>query len=810
MHKKHYANVSQLFSILAYDDEADHAIFLSADKSLGFGFVCHPLSGVDEAIPERINVLLNQDWPNDTLLQISLWTSPDIEPVIANIQTRREEADGQNPLYQNAVNANVAFFRNATQTPLRNAGGNRIRRTQVIVTAKIAIKRYQPTPNDMHRAVELRLATMQALTTIGLNPETINADRYVRIMNTLLNWHPNAGWHDLVVPECDTRQLIREQLFDYDNSLSVDKNGLWLGPKRVKTMSVKRFPERVQFGEAMGYLSDVLSGNRGIQQNLLMTLTLFFPDSEATRTTLEAKRDFITNQASTPVARFAPQIMHRQKDFDVLFDALLDGDRLVKTYLGLVLFCDRAEASQAVSNARTYFRELGFQLLEDSFFCLPLFLNCLPFGADRQVVRDSQRYRTLATRHVIPLLPLFADWPGTGTPALNFISRAGQIMNVSLFDSGSNFNCCIAAQSGSGKSFLTNDIILNYLTEGAMVWVIDVGRSYQNLAETLGGEFIEFTTNNQICLNPFELIQHWEEESDMVAGLVAAMAAPTEKLSDYQTAGLKRVLKTAWETQGKTTDIDYIADKLCQETDDRLIDIGKQLFPFTSNGEYGRFFNGPNNIRFTHDFTCLELEELKGRKHLQQVVLLQLIYQIQQEMYLGERDRPKIVIIDESWDLLSMGDTASFMEHGCRRFRKYGGALIVITQSVNDLYRSQAGQAILENSANMYLLGQKAEAIEGLKKERRLPLSDFGYDLLKTVHTLPGQYSEIFFITERGMGIGRLIVDEFKRLLFSTRAEDVNAIKALRKQGFSLEQAIHQINIQRGHSGTAEEQLHAS
>ena len=31
-------------------------------------------------------------------------------------------------------------------------------------------------------------------------------------------------------------------------------------------------------------------------------------------------------------------------------------------------------------------------------------------------------------------------------------------------------------------------------------------------------------------------------------------------------------------------------------------------------------------------FHRLELEELKGRKHLQQVVLLQLIYQIQQEM----------------------------------------------------------------------------------------------------------------------------------------------------------------------------------
>ena len=39
-----------------------------------------------------------------------------------------------------------------------------------------------------------------------------------------------------------------------------------------------------------------------------------------------------------------------------------------------------------------------------------------------------------------------------------------------------------------------------------------------------------------------------------------------------------------------------------------------------------------------------------------------MIYQIQQAMYLGERDRPKLVVIDESWDLLTLGDAATFME----------------------------------------------------------------------------------------------------------------------------------------------------
>jgi conjugal transfer ATP-binding protein TraC len=782
-----------LFSALAYDP--DHQLFLLADASIGFGFICRPLTGADPSISARVNVLLNQDWPTETLLQVSLWTSPDIEESLAIMQTRRLKQ--QKTIYKAMTQASIDFLRQGTGKAPETVSGARLRRSQVIVTVKLPIVNPRPSENELVRASELQRATQQSLTTIGLMPDVLDADHYVRVLNTVLNWNDDAGWKDRVVPECDPTQLIRDQLLDFDNALETDEKGVWLGPKRVKTLSAKRTPDHFYFGSAKSYLGDILSGTRGIRQNTLISLTLHYPDAESTRARQEGVRQFITNQVNTPIARFLPALIQRKHNFDVLFDAYGDGDRPIRSYFGLVLFCDDGEESAAISNARVYFRELGFQLLEDKYFCLPFFLNCLPFGAERAAIADLKRYRTLATRHAIPLLPLFGDWAGTGTPTLNFVSRNGEHMAVSLFDTTGNYNLCIAAESGKGKSFLTNEIIVSYLTEGAQIWTIDVGRSYENLCEVLEGDFVKFTHGSGICMNPFEIVQNFEEEADMLAGLVSQMAAPTEKLSDFQTAGLKRVLKNLWTEKAQAMSVDDIAAILCREDDQRLRDVGEQLFPFTSRGEYGRYFNGRNNARFSNDFTVLELEELKGRKHLQQVVLLQLIYQIQQEMYLGERNRPKIVIIDEAWDLLTEGDVAKFMEHGYRRFRKYGGAAVTITQSVNDLYRNAAGRAIVENSANMYLLGQKAEVIEGMKQDRRLPLSDGGYELLKTVHTLPGAYSEIFFLTEMGSGIGRLIVDPFKRLLFSTKPEDVQALKQLRRQGLSLGDAIQQLQSSR-------------
>ena len=49
-----------------------------------------------------------------------------------------------------------------------------------------------------------------------------------------------------------SEDLIREQLLDLDRALDVDAKGLDLGRCRAQTLSVKRFPDRLGFGLALG------------------------------------------------------------------------------------------------------------------------------------------------------------------------------------------------------------------------------------------------------------------------------------------------------------------------------------------------------------------------------------------------------------------------------------------------------------------------------------------------------------------------------------------------------------------------------
>jgi conjugal transfer ATP-binding protein TraC len=787
--------LGRLFPVLAYDPQDN--IFHLEKSSLGFGFSCVPLTGGDDRLFDRFNNLLNLSWPGETLLQFCLWAGPDLAPERLQCCADEEALEGAAEVLREMRTRRVEYLRRGAEGPV-DGSGLMLRDLQLMVTARLPLAQFPPSDKESQAVLELRDAAGETLKTCGFRPRLVTVTDYLHFMETVLNWSPTAGWRQFTAAWYDPGRLIRDQLPDFNTDLRVHRRHLTLGDRVVKILSPKRIPENAFFGLAQRFLLDPLSGSRGVRENVLLTGNVYFPDMERLRGKLEKKRQWVINQAWGPIAKFVPRLLKKKESYDILFESLGEGNRLVKQSLSAVLFCPPENVSAAVANLQAFWRESGLQLLEDEFISLPWFLNNLPFGAETEAVAQSNRYRTMTSRQALVFMPVFGSWKGTPTPAMQFIGRDGQLMFFDLFDSSTNFNAVIAAQSGSGKSFLTNEIIMQYLSLGGRAWVIDIGRSYEKLAKVLDETFMEFDAKSDICLNPFSIVREYDEDADTLAGLVAAMAAPTVPLDDFQNSQLRRVMNQVWEREGQAMSIDSLARALIGEADTRIQDIGHQLYPFTSKGEYGRFFNGPNNVNFEGRLIVIELEELRGRKQLQQVVLLQMIFQIQQEMYLGERDRRKIVIIDEAWDLLTQGSAAKFIETGYRRFRKYGGAAIVITQSINDLYNSPSGVAIAENSAAKILLGQAPETIMKLQEEGRLDVGgDYGFQLLKSLHTVPGKYSELCFVTQQGMGVERLYVEPFKQLLYSTKAEEINAIKQLQAQGLGLMEAIQTLLAQR-------------
>lgn len=790
---------SSLIPVLAY--EPDLGLYLNDDQTLGFAYLCEPLNYGDEKIQDRATELFNQLFPEETTLQFILFRSPDVSAQLASMSMLR---DGfKHPLLTNVVKERVKFLRRYTEEKLvvkskKGTYDNGLVQDQkLIITCKVPLNNHQPSKSELEKVGLLKEKVESSLRAIGLGPRLIDAKMFIRIMGTMLNWGPNASWRN--GDSYDYQKTIADQVFDYDTEIQVTKNTLKLGNQHVRLLSAKKFPPAFFFGSAMSYVGDITGGSSSVKENYMICTNIYYPRTQKTKDRLEAKRKITVNQAYGPMLKMVPVLAEKKGDFDVMYDDLGDGASPLQLSYHAVIFAPTRERAQAAATSMaSYWKENRFTVLDDNFVGLPILINALPLCTDRKGVKHLKRYKTMTSKQAAVLVPIFGEWKGTGTFHAALLSRNGQLMSTSLHDSDTNKNLVIAAESGSGKSFWANELLLSYMSEGAQVWVIDAGKSYQNLSDVLEGDFLQFGDTTDICLNPFPLVKDYSDEEDALVSLVATMASEKGLLSELQKAKLKEIMSALWDKLGPRLLVDHIANTCLENKDPRVQDIGSQLFMFTSKGNYGKYFAHDNNVRFTNPFTVLELDELQGRKHLRQVVLLQLIYQIQQEVFLGEPNRKKICFIDEAWDLLKEGEVATFIEHAYRKFRKYGGSVIIATQSINDLYENAVGRAIAENSSSMHLLGQTTETVESIRKSGRLTLSEGGFNLLRSVNTISGVYSEIFIRSKTGIGAGRLIVGEYQKLLYSTDPVDRNDINRYKKQGRNVHDAILQVLNDRG------------
>lgn len=414
-----------------------------------------------------------------------------------------------------------------------------------------------------------------------------------------------------------------------------------------------------------------------------------------------------------PIARFLPPSKPKELNFDIAVSHVeRDGKHLMNVSSALFILAPSVDdAEKATRMANGLLKLKGFTPQEEDQVIFPVMLSMLPMGMT--VVREDflHRAKTVLSHNAAHLAPVQGDWKGTGpdrpeNPSpMVLLSRRGQVMLLDFYASPTNYNATILATSGSGKSVFANELCVNYLSIGSKIWVIDIGRSYKKLCEKLNGEFIEFSDESPLILNPFTHIATDEsgqimlDEMELLVSLVACMSCFQRAPTDLEKGFIENAINLAFKAKGREATITTVAEMLSTQFDDqRARDIAQMLYPFTKNGRYARYFEGASNLNFNSNFVVLELEELQGKPALLSVVLVNLMSRIGQAMYLGDRAVKKIVLMDEAHTLLSAGISGEFIIQGYRRYRKYSGAAIVISQSLNDLYKSEAGRVAFENS----------------------------------------------------------------------------------------------------------------
>ena len=517
-----------------------------------------------------------------------------------------------------------------------------------------------------------------------------------------------------------------------------------------------------------------------------------------------------TQQAGTGIARYLPGLPEKARDWRFVTERLKEGERLVRASYTICVYAPLDGIDEAEQAVRAIYHGQGWRLGAERYAHLPGWLACLPMvpagGLDADLARMG-RMKTLLTSSAVNLAPVHGEWRGQRTtpdapPALLLVGRRGQPACWSPFaNEAGNYNVAVTGKSGSGKSVLMQELVAGIAGAGGEAVVIDDGRSFQHTAEALGGAFIAFG-KDPARLNPFAMIDaetaardgdYREECFTMLAAVIGRMCRRRGRIDDIEAALIDEAIARAWEEAGNEADLGAVQRELEAAGDRRASDMALALGPLASWRRARTLFEGGETPALDAALTVFELAELKGRGDLQGVVLMLVVFLATQRMYHGPRTRPKAIVIDEAWDLLSGEDSRAFLEGAARRARKYRGALVTGTQSVNDYYANPAARAAWDNADWTIFLAQKDESVELLKQEKRIHCDPGMERALKSLATVDGRHAELVLHGPDGWRVARLVLDRASSALYSSRGPAFAAIEKLKDEGLSTEEAVARI-----------------
>lgn len=358
------------------------------------------------------------------------------------------------------------------------------------------------------------------------------------------------------------------------------------------------------------------------------------------------------------------------------------------------------------------------------------FLSVLPVGAN---MFGSQYERVLPASSVANLYPF--NFSGKTDPQGLYIGRDKYGTNILVdFDrrteDKTTSNILILGNSGQGKSYLLKLILTNLRESGKSVIVLDAEAEYMDLADSLGGCYIDFMSGEYI-INPLEP-KAWSDGSDNDGdpNTPAAFRKVTrlsqhiaylkdffrsyKDFSDVQLDTIEILLAKLYARFGITDSTDYSRMKptdypimsdfyaLCEE--EFMTYDSKRKYLYTEEtlqevclgihsmcvGTEAKYFNGHTNITDS-EFLCFGVKGLMDTNRRLKDAMLFNILSFMSNQLLGKGNTA--AAIDELYLYLMTTKNANgvvnntaieYIRNAMKRVRKKDSAILIASQNIND------------------------------------------------------------------------------------------------------------------------------
>jgi len=519
-------------------------------------------------------------------------------------------------------------------------------------------------------------------------------------------------------------------------SIYVDFNHIKIGNKFFRTIFVSGYPRYV----GANWLSPVITFEHPLE------ISMFYYPVESKGVLDDLKKKITEFQAQLASDKqkgkvMDPTVMAALEDANALQEKLVKGiERFFQFSFYITIPADSLEELEATT--KRVQGVLGSLLIVGKQTTLQMeqaFQSTLPLGVDKLVY-----VRNMDTSSIATTFPFTSSDLTMGEGVLYGINKHNG--SLVIFDrfSMENPNSVVFATSGAGKSYMVKLEILRSLMFGTECIAIDPEREYKTLAESVGGEFIEFASGGSSKINPFDIPTYDEgTDNEIVENALGSKILSLHSLfkiifgemSNTEEAILDKALLETYRLKGITEDTSTHKNEVPVMEDLYKVLMGMEEAESKNlsarleryvKGSMAGIFNQRTTVNLDNSFTVFSVRNLEDvLRPIAYYIILDFIW-TKIKMSLKKR----LLVVDEAWYLMTHPDSAYFMYSIAKRARKYYLGLTTISQDVSDFLNSEHGQVIVTNAAMKVLLKQSPSSIDKLSDvfhlsegEKRLLLS---------------------------------------------------------------------------------------
>ena len=257
----------------------------------------------------------------------------------------------------------------------------------------------------------------------------------------------------------------------------------------------------------------------------------------------------------------------------------------------------------------------------------------------------------------------------------------------------------ILGRTGSGKSFLLNFLITNLQKYDPFTFIFDLGGSFESLTRLFDGAYLQVGLESTgFHVNPF-CLPPTKPNLDFLALFVKVLLGSTASKLDPQTdRALYEQIENIYSLDPALRTLGVLANTLPRNLSDALA-------KWLRGGQFGFLFDNPQDSVSFSRFQCFDFQQIGRYPELLEPLLFYILHRANQVIANREISSTfKAFFIDEAWVFLRNLSIQQYVTEALKTWRKHNAAMILSTQSLDELKRSALLDIIVESCATKIFL----------------------------------------------------------------------------------------------------------